>query len=125
MYRYHMNSGSLTFATPATLSDGTYYVSASANKFLLPQSGSFVLAYEVHLTAGVSNVEDPFACSAYFSNASSEGALGSSMFYDGISASVPPGNVDNLFDTNLDTFYQSLSSGTPIFTYQFNNGRAE
>ena len=49
IYRYHMPSGSISFMTPATESDGTYYVSVSANKFALPQSGPFVIAYEVQL----------------------------------------------------------------------------
>ena len=73
VYRYHMPSGLVTPTTPATLYDGTCYVSVSANKFILPQSGSFVLAYEVHLPEGVSNVDDPFACYAYVSNTGNEG----------------------------------------------------
>ncbi len=73
IYRYHMPSGSISFMTPATESDGTYYVSVSANKFTLPQSGPFVIAYEVHLPSGTSNVDDPFACYAYVSNTGNEG----------------------------------------------------
>ena len=70
---YIQGSGLVTPTTPATLYDGTYYVRVSANKFILPQSGPFVLAYEVHLPEGVSNVDDPFACYAYVSNTGNEG----------------------------------------------------
>ena len=125
VYRYHMPSGPVTPTTPATESNETCYVRVSANKFLLPQSGPFVLAYEVHLPEGVSNVADPFACYAYLGTTDNEGDDGRSRFISGHSTAIPDGDVDALFDSNPNTYYETTESSSPVITYQFNEGRAK
>ena len=44
-----MTNGTITSSTYATESDGTYPVTVSANRFLLPEQGTFVIAYFILL----------------------------------------------------------------------------
>ena len=130
VYRYQMPSGSVSSSTPATLSNGTYYVAASINKFVLPESGNFVVAFEVHLTSGASQVADPFACFIDVGPTGSEGDYGYNRFFEGTASSVPEGNsssttAEKVFDEATGTRYYTTQSSSPKITYQYSNGRAE
>ena len=130
VYRFHMPTGTVTSTTAATTSDGSYPVVASANKFLLPTSGSFVLAYEVHLTSGTSGVADQFACFSFFGTTGAEGENGINRFFDGTAAATPEATStyyvsSKMFDDGYTYYYYTIASSTPVITFTFNNGRAE
>ena len=76
----------------------------------MPQSGPFVLAYEVHLPEGVSNVDNPFACYAYVSNTGNEGDDGDNRMNGGYSmASSEDSSYPSvyLYEEESSTYYYS------------------
>ena len=130
VYRYHMPSSAVTPTTAATVSNGTYPVVVSANKYLLPVSGSFTIAYEVHLTEGTSGAADLFSCSAFLGSAGNEGDLGHTKWIGGTASADPESpsiyfTSDKLFDEGKTSCYATPYSGNPIIYYELENGRAE
>ena len=130
VYRYYMPSGDISPTTASTEAYEPHYVAVSSNKFLLPASGSFVIAYEVHLPSGVTGGADPFSCIGNIYTSGQEGSYGISNFYGGIATSTPAGqstayDVSKLFDHTPYSYYYTTTSNAPVFTYQFSNGRAE
>ena len=129
VYRYHIPAGAVSPTTPATESDGTYSVAVSANKFLLPASGSFTVCFEVHLTSGTSGGQDPFNGVIFIGASGEEASLGENVFYGGVTSGEPEGpsgfTLSKIFDEALSTYYYSQSSATLTAIYQFNSGRAE
>ena len=69
-----------------------------------------MLAYEVHLPEGVSNVDDPFACYAYFGNTGNEGDDGDNKMNGGYSmASSEDSSYPSvyLYEEESSTYYYS------------------
>ena len=69
-----------------------------------------MLAYEVHLPEGVSNVEDPFACYAYFGRTGNEGNYGNNRMNGGYSmASSEDSSYPSvyLYEEESSTYYYS------------------
>ena len=69
-----------------------------------------MLAYEVHLPEGVSNVDDPFACYAYVSNTGNEGDDGDNKMNGGYSmASSEDSSYPSvyLYEEESSTYYYS------------------
>ncbi len=131
VYRYQMPAGTVSASTSASSASlEAVATSISANKFLLPTSGSFVVAFEVHLTSGTSGVADPFSCYVYLGNTGAEGDYGSNKFYDGTASATPEGasttyNSAKIFDEATNTYYYTITSNSPSIIYTFANGRAE
>ncbi len=129
VYRYRMPSGNVLSSTPASSSAETAVsTSISANKFLLPTSGSFVIAFEVHLPAGTSGAADTFSSFAVLGEPRSEEEYGDNVFTDGTGTEDPEGyNMEYgvAFDESIYTHFYNAKNPAPSLIYTFNNGGAK
>ena len=130
VYRYHMTNGTITSSTYATESDGTYPVTVSANRFLLPEQGTFVIAYEVHLNETQLDSTDPFLCYIALDKSNGVNNRTYTKFFNGYPSATPEGShyetkSGMLFDDQIMGFYNTRASGSPVLSFRFKNGRSE
>ena len=129
VYRFHMPTGNISFDTYATESDGQYSVVISINKFLLPVSGPFTVAFEVHVINEDFWNMDFFNSYIYLGREGEEGSLGMNVLFDGEASGQPEGpsgyTLNKIFDELTSTYYYTTSSATPTIIYQLHYGRAE
>ena len=125
-----MTNGTITSSTYATESDGTYPVTVSANRFLLPEQGTFVIAYEVHLNETQLDSTDPFLCYIALDKSNGVNNRTYTKFFNGYPSATPEGShyetkSGMLFDDQMMGFYNTRASGSPVLSFRFKNGRSE
>ena len=129
IYRHHMPEGLVTGTTPALEVHEPIFVTASSNKFVHPENGTYVLAFEIHMPLGSIGVADPFLCYSYFGNPGIEADMGSNMFYHGTPAFTCSGStfdtIDKVFDENSSTSFTIWGDVDKALTYTFDDSRAE
>ncbi|KAK8808449.1 hypothetical protein WA158_008350 [Blastocystis sp. Blastoise] len=132
VYRYKLPSGTLTGSSVANSATDATIVNKriSFNKFLLPTSGTYVIAIEIHQASGVTAGADIFDVGgAYFGSAES-GECSNTRFFDGTITSTPDGSstsygASKVVDNSISTYFYSSTSGSVTFVYTLPAGTSE
>ncbi|KAK8812269.1 hypothetical protein WA158_007503 [Blastocystis sp. Blastoise] len=132
VYRYKLPTGTLTGQTVSTsVTDSTIVNKVfSYNKFLLPTSGSYTIAIEIHqYTAGATG-NDIFDFGAVLSSPTTIGECSSNLFRNGVatasvdSASASSYGPNKVFDGDSGSYYYTTGGSAVTFTFTFNNGKS-
>ncbi|KAK8791028.1 hypothetical protein WA158_005659 [Blastocystis sp. Blastoise] len=132
IYRHKLPSGTLTGQTTAISASDALIASKriSFNKFLLPQSGSFVIAIEIHQAQGVTNGPDVFNIGGALFGSAVANECSTSRFASGIASSTPSSgvtgtSVNDLFDGKTSSQFAINGFTTANIIYTFNDAASE
>ncbi|KAK8803296.1 hypothetical protein WA158_000990 [Blastocystis sp. Blastoise] len=131
VYRNKLPSGTLTGQTTAISATDTTITSKriSFYKFLLPQSGSYTIAVEIHQASGVTGGADVFDFGAVLYGSTINGQCSGNRFDDGVAAGTPVGasssyDYTKVFDGSSSSYYYITTANAATFTYTY-NGHSE
>ncbi|KAK8815384.1 hypothetical protein WA158_003596 [Blastocystis sp. Blastoise] len=131
VYRYKMPDGNITSSTlPSDVPDGVaYYKGFTIYKYLLPESGPYVISLEIHLPQESTGISDLFNMGGATLGSATMDECTETRLIDGFSTEVPVNDntyyTNAAFDGKTSSYYRSITTDHVTLTYMFPSSHAE